>query len=364
MRVVSPFLRKVVYPGLAATGFFRRLAPGGLAVATYHGVLPPGYEPIDSGLDGNLVTSQSLRQQLRLLKAKYHVISPQDFRRWLQNGRELPRRAVLLSCDDGLLNNLTDMLPILREEGVSCLFFVTGASAGESRESLWYEELLMLFLRAPAGQFEISCESISLGGELGAREQRRAVWWNAVKRLSQVDQTIRKSFLRAVQLYFGMEAWQPSADANSAACRRFGLMTAAELRTLGAAGMTIGAHTMSHPMLSQATSDLARREISESRERLEAVLGEPPWAFAYPFGDLQSVTPEVLRVPKEAGFEAAFLNCAGGLGSDLPFFAMPRIHVTADMSLPEFEGHIAGFYSWLQRRAGRTAFPRADSAGP
>lgn len=212
MKIVSPFLKKVVYPSLSAAGFFRRIASEGLAVVTYHGVLPEGYEPVDSGFDGNLVTAQALRQQLRLLKLKYSVISPEDMRGWLQGRGKLPQRAVLLTCDDGLLNNLTDMLPILREEALPCLFFVTGASAGEVRASLWYEELFLIFLRAPEGGFEISCEGISTRGQLTSREQRRTTWWGLVKRLSQVDYKSRQSFLRAARLHFGLDAWQPCGD--------------------------------------------------------------------------------------------------------------------------------------------------------
>jgi peptidoglycan/xylan/chitin deacetylase (PgdA/CDA1 family) len=355
MRIVSPFLKRVVYPSLSAAGFFRCIASEGLAVVTYHGVLPEGYEPIDSGFDGNLVTAQALRQQLRLLKSKYSLISPQEMREWLLGRRELPRRAVLLTCDDGLLNNLTDMLPILREEGLPCLFFATGASAGEMRTNLWYEELFLILLRAPEGDFEISCEGISIQVQLTSREQRRATWWKSVKRLSQVDYKSRQSFIHAARVHFGTEAWQPCADEKSASCRRFGLMTAPELRELIVKGMTIGAHSMSHPALSQAPLDLARAEISESGVRLGVALGERPWAFAYPFGDAQSVTPEILKMPKEAGYEAAFMNFAGGLGSELPVFALPRIHVTTEMSLAEFESHVSGFYGWLQRRAGRTS---------
>jgi peptidoglycan/xylan/chitin deacetylase (PgdA/CDA1 family) len=355
MKGVSPFLKKVVYPSLASTGFFRRIASKGLAVVTYHGVLPEGYEPVDSGFDGNLVTAQALRRQLRLLKSEYSVISPEDMRRWLQGRGELPRRAVLLTCDDGLLNNLTDMFPILRDEALPCLFFVTGASAGETRTNLWYEELFLIFLGAPEGSFEISCEGISINGQLTLREQRRATWWESVKRLSQVDCKSRQSFVHAARVQFGLQAWQACADEKSPSCRRFGLMTASEFRELAEAGMTIGAHTTSHPMLSQSPPELARAEIVESGTRIEAALGQRPWAFAYPFGDAQSVTPEILKMPQEAGYEAAFMNFGGGLGADLPVFALPRIHVTADMSLAEFEGHISGFYGWLQRRAGRTS---------
>lgn len=355
MRIVSPFLKRVFYPLLSMAGVFRRTSAPGLAVVTYHGVLPQGYEPVDSAFDGSLINTDMLRRQLCLLKAHYNVISPEDALAWREGRRELPPRAVLLTCDDGLLNCLTDMLPVLQQEGVSCLFFVTGASAGESRTMLWYEELFLLFLRAPAGHFEISGEGIAITGELRGREGRRAIWWNSVKRLSQVDAQKRDSFLGTVRIQFGLASGQRFDEGNPASCRRFGLLTCTELRELSSAAMTIGAHSLSHPMLSQLPPELAYAEISESRMRLEIALQKPVWAFAYPFGDPQSVTPQVLEMAQKAGYKAAFLNFGGGLGTDLPPYALPRVHVTAGMSLGEFEAHVSGFYARLQRLAGRSS---------
>jgi peptidoglycan/xylan/chitin deacetylase (PgdA/CDA1 family) len=354
MRFLSPLLKRVVYPSFAKAGVFRRTAAPGLAVVTYHGILPSGYTPVDHGFDGNLATSEMFRRQIRLLKTHYSVISPEQFLLWREGEYALPPRAVLLTCDDGLLNNLTDMLPILKDEGVRCLFFVTGASAADTPATLWYEELFLLMLHGPAGPFEISMNGIEIGGVLADREQRRELWWKSVKRLSQVAAEKRKEFLAAarVQLSAGdRERHFPAED--SPALRRFRLLNPSELKRLDSAGMTIGAHTMSHPVLSCLPQDLARAEITESRAHLEAVLGKRIWAFAYPFGDEQSVTATIFGMVKESGFAAAFLNYGGGLGADLPAFSMPRIHVTASMSLSEFEAHVAGFHSFLQRSAGR-----------
>jgi peptidoglycan/xylan/chitin deacetylase (PgdA/CDA1 family) len=354
MRIVSPFLKIVFYPALSLAGIFRRTSAQGLAVVTYHGVLPEGYEAIDPGFDGSLVSADALRLQLRLLKADYNVIAPEDALAWRKGRCELPPRAVLLTCDDGLLNCLTDMLPVLQQEEVKCLFFATGASAEESRGMLWYEELFLLLLRAPAGHFKISCEGLSMESNLRSRSQRRTIWWNSVKRLSQVDSSKRKLFLHAARIQF--ESAEPDLrDVNSPSCRRFGLLTGVELLQLASAGMTIGAHTLSHPVLSQSATEAAYTEISESRMRLETVLKKPVWAFAYPFGDPQSVNAEVLAMAKQAGFEAAFLNFGGGLGIDLPPHALPRVHVTAEMSLAEFEAHVSGFHARLERIAGRGA---------
>ena len=129
MKLVSPFLKYVVYPYLAGSGYLRRRRGAGPAIVTYHGVLPPGYEPMDPALDGSLVTPEALRQQLRLLKAHYQLIAPAQFLQWCEAKQDLPPRSVLLTCDDGLQNTLTDMLPILLEAGVTCLFFVTGAGS-------------------------------------------------------------------------------------------------------------------------------------------------------------------------------------------------------------------------------------------
>jgi peptidoglycan/xylan/chitin deacetylase (PgdA/CDA1 family) len=360
MKVVSPLLKRVVYPALASSGVFRRTSAQGLAIVTYHGVMPSGYRPVDAAFDGNLVSTDNLRRQLRMLKANYSVISPEDVLAWRRGDAQIPPRAVLLTCDDGLLNCLTEMVPVLNEESVKCLFFVTGASALDTRATLWYEDLFLILLRARARAFKISHEGIDLSGKLSSIEQRRSIWWIAVKRLSQLDSTRRASFVGA--LHAQLES-PPEIDlANEVSCRRLGLLTGRELRELAAAGMTIGAHSMSHPMLSQMSPDLAYKEIYDSRTELEKILGQKVWAFAYPFGDTESVTPEILALSQKAGFEVAFLNHGGGLGAALPAFALPRVHVTSEINLPELEAHLSGFHLRMQRRIGRN--PQAVDSMP
>ncbi|HTS35718.1 MAG TPA: polysaccharide deacetylase family protein [Candidatus Solibacter sp.] len=322
---------------------------------TYHGVVPPGYQPIDGMLDGNLVTAHELRRQLRFLKSRYNVLQPEDVLAWREGGKDLPERAVLLTCDDGLLNHLTCMAPILREENVSCLFFVTGASCAPNRTMLWYEELFLLFLRSPSGFYRVSCDGFVADFELGSTEQRGALWWSYVKSLSTIDTQLRRNCLDALEAALGSRPLEDLSSENSSFMQRFGLLTAGEVSSLSAAGMTIGAHTMSHPMLSQCSPGVAQSEIAECRERLESIENSRVWAFAYPFGDAQSVTPEVLELPEAAGYTAAFMNHGGGLGADLRPFALPRIHVTAQTSLAELEAHVSGFYSGLHRRLGRSA---------
>ena len=351
MRFVSPALKHVVYPALARTGWLRRSAPQGVSVVTYHGVQPEGYQPLDSALDGNLVSANMFRRQLSLLKANYDVISPEDMRAWLQGTSKLPTRAVLLTCDDGLLNVLTDMLPILLEEGLKCLLFVTGASVADVPTVLWYEELFVAMLHAPAGKFRISATTFALEGEFAGPVQRRGVWWRAVQRLSQENAATRTEFLSAVR-----QTWPARLRPEDESCpvpqqRRFRLLTRVQLVQLQTSGMTMGAHTLTHPILSRQSAELARHETADSRSALESVLARPAWAFAYPFGDAAAVNPQTLTIARDAGFEAAFLNYGGGFATDFNHFAIPRVHVTSSMELAEFEAHVAGFHARLQRSA-------------
>lgn len=353
MKLVSPLLKQAVYPGLAQTGFLRRHAQNGLAVVTYHGVSPAGYRPTDPQLDGNLVTASSLRAQIRMLQKNYNVISPEHFRAWCQGKQELPPHAVLLTCDDGLQNNLSDMAPVLDECGVSCIFFVTGASADDAPAILWYEDLYLMFLAAPANiDFDLPNAGVKVVA--GSMAQKRKQWGALIRNLSRYDRETRNEILGKIREKLGLkENWQAPYVRNIVGARRFELLKPAQLQELVAAGNCVGAHTLSHPILSQLPEEVARLEIAQSRIQLEKVLGQPVWAMAYPFGDPASVTAREERLAEEAGFQCAFINAGGGFGAEIPHFAIPRVHVTADMSVAEFEAHVSGFYRRLRQRFAR-----------
>ena len=355
MRFVSPALKHIVFPALSRSGYLRYTAGAGPAVVTYHGVFPTGYEVRNPALDGNLVRADSLRRQLQLLKTRYQVITPEDFLHWSEERLSLPPRAILLTCDDALRNTLTEMVPILQEVGLSCLFFATGASADETPSMLWYEELYLMLLDA--------CEPIALdlrasGISVGriAPNEKHSCWWRLVQDLSQFDRQLRRGFLNEMRDQLRLSGnWRERFVQNSTLAARFLTLDVAGLRQLAASGMAIGAHSVSHPILSQAQDELAWREISESRSVIEKVLGRTVWAFGYPFGNAATVTGRDLRLAEQAVFRCAFMNVGGGFGAKISGakinrFALPRVHVTADMSLFEFEAHISGFYRSLRKR--------------
>jgi peptidoglycan/xylan/chitin deacetylase (PgdA/CDA1 family) len=349
MRLVSPLLKHAVYPALHRTGWLDRITPpGGFAVLCYHGVVPAGHSGSDVVLDGGLVRPQAFRQQIQFLKTHYHVIHPEDFRAWIEQGKPLPPRAVLLTCDDGQANNLTDMLPVLQSEGVSCLFFVTGASCGNSPGMLWYEELYDL-MRAQPLNGPASLLPIERGAQPPPVENFQSRWWSMARRASQLDARAREDWMGVVRSHCGLTQ---TCCSESRPEKPWRLLSISELRQLADSGMSIGAHTLSHPVLSLCSEPEARHEIQQSKIDMERALGRPVWAFAYPFGSPSTMGEREISLAREAGFSCAFLNvehCEGGHSDP---FALSRTHVSLDMTLPEFAAHLCGLHTRLRRAFG------------
>jgi peptidoglycan/xylan/chitin deacetylase (PgdA/CDA1 family) len=349
----STLLKRAVYPALSASGILRHYARDGqLCVLTYHGVRPANYRSIDPALDGGLVTADMLCKQLRLLKSRYNVVSPDQVRQWIHQESELPPRAVLVTCDDGLENTLTRMLPILQDEQAPCLFFVTNSAATQDPEMLWYEELYLMFLTVPNGVVRVP--ELNVEENSADKKRLRAAWWKATRKLSTLDRTGRREALDRVRKACGLsEDWQDRYREDPSLRERFFIITIDGLRKLVDAGMTIGAHTLSHPVLPQMTCELARVEIEDSGRLLEEALGFRIWSFAYPFGDPASVGEREIEIAKHAGYTCAFVNYGGGFETFVPSFAVPRVHLTADMTLGEFEAHVSGMHRDLRSQAGR-----------
>ena len=350
MIAVSSLLRGAVYPAMSRVNLFsRRIGTGEVAVLTYHGILPSGWTSHASPIEGTLLSAEQFRQHLRFLKSRYHLISPELFRAWLKDGATLPPRAVLLTCDDGLLNVLTDMIPILLEESVSCLFFVTGRSLEDRAECLWYEELYRMLNAAPEDVLVV-VEGKSERKASWSQGNLDECWWKLVQEYSTLKFDDRAAMLRSLR-----REWRLPDDGRYAedgpGARRYHLLTGRELQRLVAHGMTVGAHTLSHPLLSRMPSVFAEQELRECKTRLESFLQQEVWALAYPFGHEGSAGTREMTMAEKSGYECAFLNCGGGLSRNASLrFGLPRAHVSSHMSLAEVEAHLSGFHESLQRR--------------
>jgi len=86
----------------------------------------------------------------------------------------------------------------------------------------------------------------------------------------------------------------------------------------------IGAHAVTHPVLSGMPAGLQRTEIRQSKTWLEEILGRGVSSFAYPFGTRSSYTQETVGMVREAGFMSACSNFRGLVQNGVNPYELPR----------------------------------------
>lgn len=115
-----------------------------------------------------------------------------------------------------------------------------------------------------------------------------------------------------------------------------------EVRELSAAGVHIGAHSISHVRLSEASEIRKRFEIFESKRILEQKLGSCT-TFAYPYGTPDSYDDETQVRLKEAGFSLSFLTHSDVITRESQPYCLPRIFIPdRPLELDDFEARIKG----------------------
>jgi hypothetical protein len=214
---------------------------------------------------------------------------------------------------------------------------------------LGHLELYLLLALSKREAVVFSFQDIQVRLSLRDSRSRRLAWLGLIEKLSGLSTEARRVFLDEAAVHCGLQPDWKLEYLEEPLRKRFSLLTKSELRELCSAGMTIGAHSLSHPILKAQTLRCAENEIVDSR-RVLLDITESPWAFAYPFGDEASVGEREFQLAEKAGFECAFVNTEGTLSRSSCLYALPRFHVCRDMGLREFEAHITGFHSELRRR--------------
>ena len=135
---------------LNAVGFsaaVRVLFPGGrLRILAYHRVLDvPAAGDFPFDLELVSASTSAFRQQMAHLRAHWHPISLSAALDCIDAGRALPRRAVVVTFDDGFSDNYTNAYPILQEFAIpACIFVSTGFI--DTQQTFWFDRLTQAIL--------------------------------------------------------------------------------------------------------------------------------------------------------------------------------------------------------------------------
>ena len=239
----------------------------------------------------------------------YRVLTVEDLTTRLLE-RRVPRNALAITFDDGYRDNLTHAAPILSRLGLpATIFLVTGHI--DSPRALWFDRMAVAFKHATARRVDLADGHVLSLATVAERLAGLEAALGHLKRLPDDE--------RATSVERLIAALHPNHERP----KRL-MLSWDEVGALRGLGFSIGAHTVTHPILSRLASNHVSDEICGSKAAIEKALGVPVRAFAYPNGGPDDYNEAVTHVVREAGFACAVTTKRGLNDADTPVLELRR----------------------------------------
>ena len=295
-------------------------------ILMYHRVFETSSDPWEL-----CVSPKHFAEHLELLRRHYPVLSLHQLLSCLK-GAQLPKRGVVLTFDDGYADNFWNAKPLLEKYEVPATVFVASGSVDNS--GFWWDDLERALLQPKKLP---KCLQLRVQGRLYEwpttnSDQRQHVYM-AIHQILQPLSTSDRD-----QVMTELFAW---ADIDQTGRLDYRPLTTTELIQLAQSEfIDIGAHTITHPLLSVMSQADQSAEIVGSRQKLTAILGSRVDTFSYPYGN---VTAETVNIVKSAGFEMALTVETHAVEVGANQFQLGRFEV-GDWEGEEFKQHLHDFF--------------------
>jgi peptidoglycan/xylan/chitin deacetylase (PgdA/CDA1 family) len=280
------------------------IGPNKATVLTFHKVplAPEDVVPDEPGM-------LEFRKIVDFVATRFPIVSLDTALHGVSTG-SLEPGSVCLTFDDGYVEWLDTVAPFLKARGLPATCFITTGQL--DGQPLWHERLRHVIGNAKGTCIDVT-ES-SQNGRLslsGINDRQRAV-----RRLEQ--------FLKERAVSERNELIDKLEFDAGLSCKQLPCMTEAHVRTLHRQGFAIGAHSVHHPILTQCNDEDAAMEIRQSKDRLEAIIGQPVKHFAYPNGYDTDYNARHIAMVKHAGYEIAFTTQSGAWSGSSDKYQLPR----------------------------------------
>lgn len=277
---------------------------GRLSILIFHRVLPevdPLFPDEPDAIRFNRIMSW--------VKSWFNIL-PLDLAVNALKSGKLPPRAAAITFDDGYADNRTVALPILKKHGLPATFFIATGFLDGGR--MWNDTIVESIRQAKARPIDLQPLGLGLHANNRTADKRAAI-----------EKIIGK--IKYLPLPDRVEITEKIADTLNCPPPVDLMMTSGQVREMHAAGMQIGAHTISHPILACIDLSTAEREIASSKKQLETLTGAPVSLFAYPNGKpADDYRPEHAQMVRRLGFTAAVSTAWGSATASSDVYQLPR----------------------------------------
>ena len=324
------FLRQI----LEGSGGLRLLeaipAWSGLVALNYHRIGVPGHSLLDHALWS--ATQDDFDAQVRMLKSHFDVIGIDDLASAIGDAsRDETRcrhRFAMITFDDGYIDNCEFAFPVLTAHNATATFFLTTGFVGD-RQLSWWDEIAWMVRSSPRRRVRLAGPWFDDAVEVSTEPASGLIHRLLQKFYSLPGyETVR---------YLDWIAESTGSGRASSILSETLWMNWDQAREMADAGMSIGAHTVTHPVLARLSAEEQVIEILESRLIIEQAIGRPVTAFSYPVGRRDTFNGDTRKALSQAGFDWAFSYYGGFVsGEAVDRFDIPRFAVEADTSHSSF----------------------------
>jgi peptidoglycan/xylan/chitin deacetylase (PgdA/CDA1 family) len=257
--------------GLGLRNHLARFQSKGLVILAYHRIRAdhPGSETIfDEGVFGP--TQASFDRQVKWLKENFDLVSESDILDIIRSRSPYKHRCVGITFDDGYRDNYALALPVLRRHSAPAIFFVCPGLI-DSRRLGWWDLIAYLVKKSKKPSGAIDGELLSLGPQAASTIETL----QDRMKLKRGDRTA--TLIEDLSKVCEVPLPDPELQASQ-------LMTWDQISEAASSRVAIGSHTHTHPVLATIDENAQRREMEESKLRLEQCLGTRVRTIAYPVG--------------------------------------------------------------------------------
>ena len=297
--------------------------------------------------DGPSISARTFREQLDYLAAHYRLVPLSLIGDLLANGKSLPPGLAAITIDDGYCDAYEIAFPLLRERNIPATLFVV-TDFVDRNTWIWPDKLRYLTLHTEKDVLEQAIGGRAFCLRLNGRASRLEATARINAILKSMPDETKDDVIGNIASSLGVEL--PTAPPAE-----YGPITWEQAREMDAAGVEIGSHTRTHPILTNIDGERLRRELSDSRARLESILDRSVELFCYPNGNSnKSVEREVRR----AGYKCAVTTEEGLNGDHSNPLALTRIPTACDLA--RFAHSTSGFEQVKDRIIGVRAGVRRE----
>lgn len=318
--------------------FINRLKSKAL-VLMYHRINTPISDPWDLS-----VSPENFEGQIKFLKRNYPIVSIGELAHQIQKSN-IKKNSIAITFDDGYLDNFETARPILEKYSVPATFFITDGYLGNT-QSFWWDELENIIVQTSSLPkiFSISFKGktieFNLADETDLNDELRIMHSN-FKAMN--PPTLRTElYLKLWELCSPltrpeqaelMEQIRDWAGLSDEQARTEGTMSAEQVKILSENPLfTIGGHTKNHLELASHPPEIQESEINDNHMFLEKLLNKNINYFAYPSGNYNDITIEILK----NRYTAAFTTHSAPVTKHTGLFEISRVQVK-DWKAEEFE---------------------------